>query len=101
MLFLRSMTMCAGLPALAAQAPDAGRRAERVKVSHAVAHDEDLAGLRDELGQRSGHDAGFHARVPLGLLRASAVEREVVAILDDGPDAAADSAISMESIAKE
>ena len=53
-----------GLPALAAQAPDAHRRAERVKVSHAVAHDEDLAGLRDELGQRSGHDAGFHARVP-------------------------------------
>ena len=73
-----------GLPALAAQAPDARRRAERVKVSHAVAHDEDLAGLRDELGQRSGHDAGFHARVPLGLLRASAVEREVIAVLDDG-----------------
>ena len=78
-----------GLPALAAEAPDAGRRAERVKVSHAVAHDEDLAGLRDELGQRSGHDAGFHARMPLRFLRASAVEREVVAILDDGLIAAA------------
>ena len=41
-LFLQVDHDVRGLPALAAQAPDADRRAERVQVCHPVPHDEDL-----------------------------------------------------------
>ena len=74
---------------LAAQTHKPHGRAERVKVCHAVAHDKNLARLRNQLGQRARHHAGFYARMALGLLGAPAIEREIVAVFDDGLVAAA------------
>ena len=77
------------LALLPAEAHETDRRADGVEVRHAVAHDEHLTGLRDQLRQGACDHARLDLGVALGLLGASAVEREVVAVLDDGLIAAA------------
>ena len=48
-----------------------------------MAHQEDLARLRDQLGERACHNAGLDLGVTLRFLRSAAVEGEVVPVLDD------------------
>lgn len=74
---------------LAADANQAHGRAQGVQIGHAVSHEEDLAGLGDELGEGRGDDPRLDLGAPLGLLGAAAKEVEVIFILDDSLVAAA------------
>ena len=78
-----------GFAALAAQAADADRRAQRVQVCHLVPHDEDLARLGDELRKRACNDSRFDSGATFGFLGSAAVEGEIVAVLDHSLIAAA------------
>ena len=73
----------------AAEGRHAAGRADGIRIGIAVAHQEDATRLLDQRGQGGGHHAGLDLAAPLGLHRPTAVEGEVILILDDRLIAAA------------
>ena len=69
------------LPPLAGDAAHACRRAQRVHVRIAVAHDVHLPGVVHQLAQGVGHDPGFHLGALFGALGPAAVKLEVQPVL--------------------
>ena len=67
---------------LPGDAADARRRADRVQIRKAVAHDQHLGGIAHQLGQGIGHDAGLDLGAFLHLQPAPAEELEAQAVLD-------------------
>ena len=71
------------------QAAHADRRADRVEVREAVAHDDHARGVAHELAERGRHHAGFDLGPALDLRTAAAEEVKAQAVFHNGLVAAA------------